>query len=136
MMTITTDILKTAFRKLLAAVYYDKTDMEMRYNVAKFTKSLSSNENETQIFENLLSVAEGKNSELLDSWLQDMSLSLYPKKVTQIGNEIVDEHIITDIPPKQMKVERLMVKAKIPVELCILDVAWLMLYGFKVDSKL
>ena len=33
MMTITADILKTAFRKLLSAVYYDKTDMVMRYYI-------------------------------------------------------------------------------------------------------
>ena len=137
MMTITADILKTAFRKLLSAVYYDKTDMVMRYHVAEFVKSLSSKEKEKKIFDKLLSVVKGENNKQLDLWLQDMSLSLYPKKVTSISDEeIIDEHIITNIPPKQMSVERLMVKAKIPVELCILDVAWLMLYGFKVDSKL
>ena len=86
MMTITADILKTAFRKLLSAVYYDKTDMVMRYHVAEFVKSLSSKEKEREIFDKLLSVVKGGNNKQLDLWLQDMSLSLYPKKVTSISD--------------------------------------------------
>lgn len=135
MRTITTDILKIAFRKLLTATYFDKTDMVMRHNVATLAKKLSSDEEEKRIFNKLLNVAEGKNYELLDKWLADMSLSFYPKKITS-NEEITDKHVITNIPPHHMKVERLMVKANIPVELCILDVAWLLLYGFQVDSKL
>lgn len=135
MKTITIDILRVAFRKLLTATYYDKTDLVMRYRVATFARNLSSEEEERRIFDELLSVAEGKNDKLLDRWLHEMSLSLYPKKVTN-NEEIADDHVITNVPPHQMKVERLMVKANIPVELCILDVAWLLLYGFQVDSKL
>lgn len=47
-----------------------------------------------------------------------------------------DNHVITNLPPHQTKIERLLVKADVPVELCILDVAWLLLYGYQVDSKL
>ena len=135
MKTITIDILRVAFRKLLTATYYDKTDLVMRYRVATLARNLSIEGEERRIFDELLSVAEGKNDKLLNRWLHEMSLSFYPKKVTS-NEEIADGHVITNVPPHQMKVERLMVKANIPVELCILDVAWLLLYGFQVDSKL
>ncbi|RUL59595.1 RNA-directed DNA polymerase [Prevotella koreensis] len=135
MTTITTAILKTAFRKLLTATYFDKTDMVMRYRVATFAKKISSKNEEKRIFNNLLSVAKGNNDNILNSWLDEMELSFYPKKVSN-NNKNIDNHVITNIPPHIMKVEKLLVKANIPVELCILDVAWLLLYGFKVDSKL
>lgn len=136
MKEITVDTLKAAFRKLLSATYYDKTDMVMRHSVATFAKQLaSSNANEDYIFKSLLSVAEGANDKLLDKWLQEMSLTIYPKKVVSCDDDS-DDHVITNVPPHKMKVERVMVKAKIPVELCILDVAWLLLYGYKVDCKL
>ena len=135
MKTITIDILKTAFRKLLSATYYDKTDMVMRHRVATFARDVSNEADEERIFGELLGVAEGKNEELLKKWLQEISLLLYPKKVSSV-EEKDDNHVITNVPPHQMKVERLLVKADIPVELCILDVAWLLLYGYQVDSKL
>lgn len=134
MSQITIDLLKKSFRKLLTAAYFDKTDMMMRYRVATFAKSLSSAEEEKRIFDDLLSVAKGEECVLLDRWLHEISLSFYPKKVTGI-EEDADTHVITNAPPHQMKVEKLMVKANIPVELCILDIAWLLLYGFKIDSK-
>lgn len=64
MKTITIDILRVAFRKLLTATYYDKTDLVMRYRVATFARNLSSEEEERRIFDELLSVAEGKNDKL------------------------------------------------------------------------
>ena len=79
---ITVDILKTAFRKLLTATYYDKTDMVQRYHVALFVKKLESDED--RVFEELLEVAKGDNPELLEKWLQGVSLSFYPKKVSSI----------------------------------------------------
>ncbi len=136
---ITVDILKIAFRKLLASTYYDKTNMVMRYHVATFAKSLFSKNEENRIFNNLLNVAEGKNNELLEKWLHEISLSFYPKKLSAV-DELIDniEHgnVITNMPPCCMKVERLIVKANMPAELCILDVAWLLSYGFRVDRQL
>lgn len=49
MKTITIDILRVAFRKLLTATYYDKTDLVMRYRVATFARNLSSEEEERRI---------------------------------------------------------------------------------------
>jgi hypothetical protein len=135
----TTDILKTAFRKLLAYTYYDKTDMVMRHQVAMFAKSLFPEEEENRIFVDLLNVAEGKNDKLLEKWLDKMSLSFYPKKLSAVDEPIDDiehGHVITNMPPNKMKVERLLIKANMPVELCILDVAWLLSYGTRVDGRL
>ena len=133
MKEITTDLLITAFRKLLTATYFDKTDMMQRHRVALFVKQLATDEE--RIFQELLSVANGENAGLLEEWLSRINLAFYPKKVNSI-EEKSDEHVITNVPPQEMMVERLLVKANIPVELCILDVAWLLLYGYKVDSRL
>lgn len=133
MKELTTDLLKTAFRKLLTATYFDKTDMMQRHRVAMFVKQLATDEE--RIFQELLSVANGENAGLLEEWLSRINLAFYPKKVSSI-EEKSDEHVITNVPPQEMMVERLLVKANIPVELCILDVAWLLLYGYKVDSRL
>lgn len=135
MKEITIEILKVALRKLLTTTYYDKTDLVMRRRVATFVKSLESPEEEERIFAELLDVANGIKTDLLERWLQQVSLIYYPKKVGSV-NEEVDNHVITNVPPKSVRVERLLVKVDIPVELCILDVAWLLLYGYKVDSKL
>ena len=59
MKNVTIDVLREAFRKLLTATYYDKTDMVMRYRVATLARSLSSKEEERRIFNKLLIVAEG-----------------------------------------------------------------------------
>ena len=133
MKEITTDLLITAFRKLLSATYFDKTDMMQRPRVSMFVKQLATEEK--RIFQELLSVANGENTGLLEEWLSRINLAFYPKKVSSI-EEKSDEHVITNVPPQEMMVERLLVKANIPVELCILDVAWLLLYGYKIDSRL
>ena len=135
MTEITIDTLKVSFKKLLTETYYNKTDMVMRYNVAKLAQKFKDENCEDEFFEKLIEVVEGGNdNSLIEDWLNDMSLSYYPKEVTS-RKDNKDDHIITDISPKNVTVERLMVKANIPVELCILDVAWLLLYGYKIDDK-
>lgn len=128
-------MLKTAFRKLLTYTYYDKSDMVLRYNVASFARRIAEQTEEDKVFEQIQNVAEGKDQESLDKWLDQISLVYLPKKLTQNGNRI-DQHLITNIPPQEAITERLIVKASFPVELLILDVAWVMNYGYKADACL
>ena len=67
MVEITPDILKEAFKKLLTATYYDKTDMVMRYNVAKLAKKISSEDKnkEDEFFYNLVEVVKGEKKDSL-----------------------------------------------------------------------
>lgn len=129
------DKLKEAFRKLLSYTYFDKTDMWLRRSVAEFAKSLSDPETEKHIFSELLSVANGENQELLDSLLEQIALCYYPKQI-KTSTGYGDDHFVTNIPIGHAVVERLLVKSKFPVELLILDTAWLLEYGYIIDSRL
>lgn len=131
---ISKDLLKEAFRKLLTYTYFDKTDMAMRMRAAEFARSLSDFAQEEEVFGDLAAVANGDKKELLDNWVSRVELCYYPKKVS--NTKPVDERLITNVPPKDSIEERLLIKADIPVELCILDVAWILTYGYKVDSDL
>lgn len=128
-------LIKRAFRKLLTYVYFDKSDMRMRYNVASFTKRLSNKQIENEVFNNILNVANGKSENLLEEWLNQMSLLYYPKKVCEQAIE-KDPHLISNKVNGNAVVDRLLVKANVPAELLILDVVWLLEYGFLIDSSL
>lgn len=131
-----THLLKTTFRKLLTYTYFDKSDMVLRYNVASFAKSLADETKENEVFEQILRVAKGEDDVLLNKWLTKMSLVFMPKKMRPTKSEEKDGHLITNIPAKAVTLERLLIKADIPVELLIIDVAWVLLYGYKVDDRL
>ena len=131
---LTIEILKEAFRKLLSYSYYDKTDMVLRRHVADFAASLRLISDERRVFERLLNVGLGQDEDTLNEWLGQMRMAYYPKKLKEQRDN--DSHLVTNIPPSGTEVERLLIKADIPVELCILDVAWLLMYGYKADSDL
>ena len=119
---------------MLTYSYFDKSDMVMRRRVAEFAKTLKEVADEEKVFDNLLAVANGDGESLLKKWLDQMALCYYPKKLEDTNDE--DERFITNIPSDNMVVKRMLIKADIPVELCILDVAWILTYGYKVDSYL
>lgn len=135
-MMINITILKEAYRKLLTYYYFDKNELQTRYEVSCFAKSLSKKTEEERIFTEILQVACGKRNELLNQWLQEVSLCYFPKKVESTHPEREGSHVITNIPQGNALVKRLLVKVRIPVPLLIIDVAWLMLYGYKVDANL
>lgn len=131
---VTVRILKDSFKKLLSYSYFDKTDMVLRKNIATFAQSLANKTDEEAIFHNIISVANGENEEQLNSWLQQVQMRYYPKKLK--SNKKNESHLITNIPPFQAEVERLLIKAEFPVELLIIDVAWVLMYGYHADSDL
>ena len=129
--------LKTAFRKLLTYTYFDKSDMVLRRNVALFAKSLTDEETEDVIFSRILSVANSENEALFKEWLEKIRLVFMPKQVNPIkSKEATDKLVITNIPPKRVSIGRLLIMTDIPVELLIIDVAWVLLFGCKLDGHL
>ncbi len=127
--------LKEAFRKLLSYTYFDKSDMRLRHDVAVFAKSLTNAEDERIIFERLMEVANGKQQELLDSWLSKIELCFYPKK-TKSSKDEEDDHFVTNVPAGHAVTEKLLIKAYFPVELMILDTAWLLKYGHAIEGDI
>ena len=132
------NLLKTAFRKLLTYTYFDKSDMVLRRNVALFAKSLTDIETENTIFDRILNVANGENEKFLTEWQEKMHLVFMPKQVNPVKKYIEnsDKQVITNIPPEQVSIDRLLIMTEVPVELLIIDVAWVLLYGYKVDNRL
>lgn len=130
---VVVDTLKDAFCKLLSYTYFDKNDLMLRHNVANFAKLLVNIEEEKRIFDKLCEVANGNNPELLELWLSNIELCFYPKKIKTSNNQ-GDDHFITNIPAGNAVVERLLAKSSFPVELMILDVAWLLEYGPYVEE--
>lgn len=130
------ELLKSAFRRLLTYTYFDKNDMLLRKRVADFTVSIQKDDDADKVFEGILNVAMGKDETLLGKWLDEFnSLELYPKKVGFI-DEKLDSHIIMERKSENSAVEKVIVKANIPVELLILDIAWIMRYGFLTDAEI
>lgn len=119
-------ILKEAFRKLLTYYYFDKNELQTRYEVSRFAKSVSDKNEEDRIFTEILQVACGERNDLLNQWLQEIRLCYFPKKVDSTHPEREYSHVITNIPQGEALVKRLLVKVQIPVPLLIIDVAWLM----------
>lgn len=131
------NLLKTAFRKLLTYAYFDKSDMVLRRNVALFAKSLTDEETEDVIFGHILSVANGENEKLFKEWLEKIRLVFMPKQVNPIKSKgTTDKLVITNIPPERVSIDRLLIMTDIPVELLIIDVAWVLLFGCKLDGCL
>lgn len=129
------DTLKDAFQKLLSYSYFDKNELRQRHAIATFVKSLVNIEEENRIFGILCEVANGERQELLDTWLSKVELCFYPKKInSSVSN--TDDHFVTNIPIGHAVTERLLVKSFFPVELMILDVAWLIEYGPKIEQCL
>ncbi|MCR5037676.1 MAG: hypothetical protein K6A73_10230 [Bacteroidales bacterium] len=131
------NLLKTAFRKLLTYTYFHKSDMVLRHNVALFAKSLMDEKTEDVIFGRILSVTNGENEELFNEWLEKIRLVFMPKHVNPIKSKnATDKSVITNIPPERVSIDRLLIMVDIPVELLIIDVAWVLLFGCKLDGRL
>ncbi len=128
------DTLKDAFQKLLSYTYFDKNDLKLRHDVATFTQLLNNPEEEKRIFNELLEIADGNNNELLKLLLSKVELSYFPKQVIS-SIEQTDDKFVTNIPVGTAITDRLLVKSYFPIELMILDTAWLLKYGPTIDNN-
>lgn len=126
--------LKEAFSKLLSYTYFDKSNLKLRHAVASFAKSLSQPEDEERIFGELCEITNGKRLDLLDLWLSQIELCFYPKKIKSSEPEN-DNHFITNVPRGHAVTEKLLIISHFPVELMILDTAWLLKYGPSIEHN-
>lgn len=128
-----TDV-RYALRKLLSYNYYDKNDLVSRRSVADFVNSISSEEVENDVLSKICDVANGKRHDLLESWERDIHLAFYPKTLNT--KRKVETTVITNVPDKDIEVDRLLVKCYFPVEILILDTLWVLKYGYLIDREL
>lgn len=131
----TVELLKNAFKKLLTYSYYDKTDMVLRRSVAEFVNEVSvSHKREKSIFKEICDMVNGMDEEKLKTYLNQMRLCYYPKKLKEKDN--VDKKLVTNEPREENCVERFLIKTHIPVELLIIDVAWIIQFASVLDKSL
>lgn len=133
------DTLKQAFRKLLTYTYFDKSNMVLRHAVALFVKKwLQDDESENQIFNDILRVCKGEDPSKLNIWLNGIRLELIPKKVssTDVNNVADCGNVVSNIPFGKPVINKIVLNSIFPVELLIIDIAWLMKYGFLTDANL
>lgn len=125
-------LLKKAFRKLLSYAYYDKSDMHLRRSISEFVKKISRSKTiEDEIFKKLSDMAEGKDETYLDSLLSEMRMLYFPKELKTSQN--LDKRYVTNAPREENVITRLLIKSYIPVELLIVDVAWILQHGYVLD---
>lgn len=130
-------LLKDAFSRLLSHTYFDKSDMFLRRSVAEFAMKVSAQDDEEVVFNNLLEIAEGRNNDMLQQLLDEIHLIYLPKTLTEVEPaDALDKQLISNNSSNPAIVKRAIIKAYFPVELCILDIAWIMEYLYMTDYRL
>lgn len=131
----TTGLLKRSFRKLLAYAYYDKNDMHLRRSISEFVNKISQSQSvEDATFDSLERIANGQDEESLVRLLGEIRLLYFPKKLK--NKEPLDKRYVTNAPREENEVARLLIRSYIPVELLIIDVAWILQHGYVLDMCL
>ena len=109
--------------------YFDKSDMFLRRTVADFALRVTDKNNEDAIFGDLLEIAGGRNEVALQRLLDEIHQIYLPKTLAEIEPvSDVDKQFISNTSSDPAIVKRAIIKASFPVELVILDIAWLMEY--------
>lgn len=130
-------LLKDAFSRLLTYTYFDKSDMFLRRAVAEFALRVSAQDNDDNVFNGLLEIAEGRDNESLQHLLDGIHLIYLPKTLTETEpTDELDKQLISNKSSDPAIVKRAIIKAYFPIELCILDVAWIMEYLYVTDFNL
>lgn len=129
------DVLKRAFRRLLSFAYYDTNDMHLRRSISEFVNKISNSQaEEDAVFEQLHAIANGKNMESLNALLDKMSLLYFPKQLK--NTKLVDKRFFSSKPREENVVAKFLILSYIPVELLIIDVAWILQYGYALETLL
>ena len=116
-----------AFTKLKASLYYEKNNLHLRQQMVDFCSE--------EIEQKLINLANRlSNGDSFDDELKKIGLFLLPKKIKSTQS---DPNILSNsFDFNKNEIERLMIYADIPIELHIVAVLWVMLFGSKLDKEL
>jgi len=128
------DIVKKAYKKLKADVYYDKTMSLLRNAIVDFESSYSDEELEKE-FEKIYNWLQNKDIFLKETEdiIAEIDIISLPKK---LENKFETGFVISNDESKENKITDLQYYIDIPVEGHILGALWVMLVGCWIDSKL
>ena len=122
--------IQQAFKKLLASVYYDKsnTNLVLRQKIAQYHNDREREE----LFKRVLKLIEGNLS--LDALSEDVGYVILPKGVDT--DSVEEEMVSNDRILDHNIVDRFNLIIDAPLEVYILSVLWLMELGYKLDREL
>jgi hypothetical protein len=119
--------IEEAFAKLKASLYYEKNNLYLRQQMVEFCSE--GIEQKLENIANRLSNGDGFEKEL-----QDISLFILPKRII---SQSKDDNILTNsFDYEKNTIDRLMIYADIPIELHIIAVLWVLLFGGELDNEL
>ncbi|MHC1724970.1 MAG: RNA-directed DNA polymerase [Syntrophobacteraceae bacterium] len=132
---ITEDVVWIAYRKLKQMVYYDKTDLFLRKQLAEF-------ECDQDLMSKLKHLAEVVDSvepyadTSFNSWLEKIDYRLVPKSLEQKASPEVG-HFFTNLTTSaKYKVEKVNYFFNGPIQLHLIAVLWIMTQGRILDQQL
>jgi hypothetical protein len=129
-MAIGINDVRQAYKKLLASVYYDKsnTNLVLRKKIAK----LHDKAEREKSFEQVLKLVKGEIP--IESVENEIGYVILPKGVRSKSTE--EEMISNDRIKDKNIVERFNLMIDAPIEVYIISVLWLMKIGYRLDRQL
>lgn len=139
-------MIEKAYKKLKAAVYYDKTLLPLRDKIVEFEEksnpNTSDNENIDNKLQKIYSVLSCANNDVWEKYqnkiLNSIHILAYPKKIgAQVENKDNNSEIIyfNNIKCKSINIEKYQYFIDMDVIGQILGVLWILLIGRRLDSK-
>ena len=136
-------IIEKAYKKLKAAVYYDKTLLHLRDKIVKFEEknlNISDNKNIDDKLKTIYEMLTGDE----DNWskyqkeiLDSIGILAYPKKLKTANNKETDKNfiLVCDLYTKNVDIDTFQYFLDIDIKGQILGVLWILLIGKTLDSK-
>ena len=126
------DLIKPAFVKLQASVYYEKLNLHLRQKMVEFCSG--------NIDANLEELKNRfMNNDGFETELDNINLILLPKKLGKPqddGKNSIENLVINSVNYENYQVERLMIYADMPIELHLIAVLWVMMFGTNIERQL
>jgi len=133
MLTINIDRVKTAFRKLKAYVYFDKTTLPLRDKIVKFESDKNFENQLNEIVDEYNYSSLEIDSPLMSEILSSISFLSFPKKMKKIQQDI---HSVISVgnPKEEPIISESHFFIDMDVRGHILGVLWIMEFGKRLDD--
>lgn len=125
----TEKMVKGAYKKLKSYLYYDKTLLFAKKNLALFE---SNRENFTNTLGTIAKSITNKNMNYFEQLISEINYSVFPKKFKSAS---ADSDIINGTIDHSCNVSRINFFIDMPIELYIIDFLWTLLIGKIVNSQ-
>lgn len=138
-MNIEIEDIKTAYRKFKWYVYYDKTDLFLRRNLAEFECDLSV-DNRLNAIKKVVNSDDPLNEKRFKKWCNEITFRIVPKSIETVDfcncNDDKGRFISNVTTDKAYRIDKVNYFFDGPIELHIISVLWIMYEGRLLDGQL